>query len=355
MEIALEFQAVTKKFRSVAAIDGVSFDIVKGETVALLGPSGCGKTTILRVIAGFETPDAGSVRIGGLDMARKRPYERNIGLLFQHYALFPHMNVAANVAYGLVHRGFAKPDIPRRVAEMLELVKLPGFGERFPNQLSGGQQQRVALARALATRPGLVLLDEPLSALDAKLRHELRTELRDVLAAVGSSAIVVTHDHEEAMSLGERVFIMNRGRIIQQGTPDDIYARPQSRFVAEFMGRSNWFTGRLHDAATFQSACGLVLQIAPGAPTGPCDVCIRPESIDLLSEHADPGPNRMAGRVMDVALLGAVRQIVVALPGGQQILVAQPNRTLTGCAPGQNVVVGFAPNACMLVPTNPPS
>ena len=324
-----------------------------GSFLALLGPSGCGKTTILRVIAGFETPDRGSVRIAGADMARKRPYERNIGLLFQHYALFPHMTVAANVAYGLRHRGFPRQDIPRRVAEMLDLVKLPGYGDRFPNQLSGGQQQRVALARALATRPGVVLLDEPLSALDAKLRHELRTELRDVLATVGSSAIVVTHDHEEAMSLGERVFIMNQGRIVQQGTPDDVYARPQSRFVAEFMGRANWFAGTLRDASTFQSTCGLIIEITPGATTGAYDLCIRPESVDLLPGGADPGPNRMPGRVVDVALLGAVRQIVVALPDGRQILVAQPNRVHNGCVPGQSVVVGFAPGACMLVPTEP--
>ena len=352
MANSLEFQAVTKRFGAVAAIDGVSFDIEHGETVALLGPSGCGKTTILRVIAGFETPDSGTVRIAGTDMARKRPYERNIGLLFQHYALFPHMTVAANVAYGLRHRGFPKHDIPRRVAEMLDLVKLPAHGERYPNQLSGGQQQRVALARALATSPGVVLLDEPLSALDAKLRQELRAELRDVLATVGSSAIVVTHDQEEAMSLGERVFIMNRGRIVQQGTPDDIYARPQTRFVAEFMGRSNWFAGSVRAASAFQTVCGLTLDIAPRGyvSAGAYDLCVRPESIDLLADTAGPGPNRMPGQVVDVALLGAARQIVVALHSGQQILVVQANRARTGCSAGQSVIVGFSPDACMLVP-----
>jgi ABC-type Fe3+/spermidine/putrescine transport system ATPase subunit len=355
MAVSLEFHGVTKRFGTVAAIDGVSFDIAHGETVALLGPSGCGKTTILRVIAGFERPDDGTVRIAGADMARKRPYERNIGLLFQHYALFPHMTVAANVAYGLRHRGFPKHDIPRRVAEMLDLVKLPDYGARFPHQLSGGQQQRVALARALATRPGVVLLDEPLSALDAKLRQELRSELREVLATVGSSAIVVTHDQEEAMSLGERVFIMNRGRIVQQGTPEDVYARPQSRFVAEFMGRSNWFAGNLCDASSFQSACGLTLQVAPGPSSrvGSYDLCVRPESVDLFSGTADLGPNRMAGQVTDVALLGAVRQIVVTLHGGRQVLVVQPNRMHSGCAPGQGVVIGFSPYACILVPTDP--
>jgi putative spermidine/putrescine transport system ATP-binding protein/putrescine transport system ATP-binding protein len=354
MAHALEFSAVTKRFGSVTAVDAVSFDIAQGETVALLGPSGCGKTSILRVIAGFETPDAGNVRIDGTDMARKRPYERNIGLLFQHYALFPHMTVAANVAYGLRYRGFPRADIPRRVAEMLDLVKLPSYGDRYPNQLSGGQQQRVALARALATRPGVVLLDEPLSALDAKLRQELRTELREVLAAVGSSAIVVTHDQEEAMSLGERVFIMNRGRIVQMGTPDDIYARPNSRFVAEFMGRSNWFAGSVQAPGQFQTACGLALHIQPGGFAGSAvEICIRPETIDLLPASSEPAPNRFPGRVIDVALLGAVRQIVVLLAGGQKLLAVQANRLQSACLPGESVMVAFAPEACLPVPAEP--
>ena len=219
MANSVQFVAVSKFYGAFAAISDVSFEVGDGETVALLGPSGCGKTTILRTIAGFETPTKGAVRIAGLDMAQRRPYERNVGLLFQHYALFPHMTVAQNVAYGLRHRGCPKGDIAARVAEMLALVKLPSFGERYPSRLSGGQQQRVALARALATRPGVVLLDEPLSALDAKLRQELRSELKEVLAAVGSTAIVVTHDQEEAMSLGERVFIMNAGRIVPAGHP----------------------------------------------------------------------------------------------------------------------------------------
>ena len=354
---SVEFHDVVRRFGAVAAVDGVSFDIADGETVALLGPSGCGKTTILRIIAGFETPDAGTVRIAGTDMARKRPYERNIGLLFQHYALFPHMTVAENVAYGLRHRGFAKADIPRRVTEMLDLVKLPSHADRHPNQLSGGQQQRVALARALATRPGVVLLDEPLSALDAKLRQELRAELKTVLAAVGSTAIVVTHDQEEAISLGERVFIMNHGRIVQQGTPDDIYARPQTRFVAEFMGRSNWFAGELVGTSSFRTREGLTFDIgaASNLRGGACDLCIRPESVDLLPETAEPGPNRTIGRVSDVTLLGAVRQIMVDLPAGRQVLVLQPNRTQTGCVPGQTVMVGFAPDACVLVPHDLPT
>jgi ABC-type Fe3+/spermidine/putrescine transport system ATPase subunit len=349
---SVEFQAVTRRFGAVTAIDGVSFDIAHGETVALLGPSGCGKTTILRVIAGFETPDAGAVRIAGADTTRKRPYERNVGLLFQHYALFPHMTVAENVAYGLRYRNFPKADIPARVTEMLELVKLATFGTRYPTQLSGGQQQRVALARALATRPGVVLLDEPLSALDAKLRQELRAELKDVLAAVGSTTIVVTHDQEEAMSLGERLFIMNRGRIMQQGKPGDIYAKPNSRFVAEFMGRSNWFAGRLNGGQRFVTDRGLILDVAPPteADAGAHDVCVRPESIDLLPGTEASGPNRFPGRVIDVALLGAVREVVVECAGGQRVLALQPNRAQFAYDPGQSVVVAFPAAACVLVP-----
>ena len=350
----VELQAVTKRFGNVVAVDGVSFAIADGETVALLGPSGCGKTTILRLIAGFESPEAGALRIAGEDMTRRRPYERNVGLLFQHYALFPHMTVAENVAYGLRHRGFPKADIPARVAEMLALVKLPALAARHPGQLSGGQQQRVALARALATRPGVVLLDEPLSALDAKLRQELRAEVKDVLAAVGSTAIVVTHDQEEAMSLGERVFIMSHGRIVQQGTPDDIYAKPETRFVAEFMGRSNWFSGTLAAATQFRTDDGLLLDVAPHATDGAGhSLCLRPESIDVLPDGAEPGPNRLQGRVVEVVLLGAARQITVELAGGRRLLALQANRAAAPPARGEPVAVTFAASACILIPDEP--
>jgi ABC-type Fe3+/spermidine/putrescine transport system ATPase subunit len=358
MTTRVELRDIAKRFGTVTAVDGVSFEIADGETVALLGPSGCGKTTILRVIAGFETPDAGTLRIAGEDMTRKRPYERNVGLLFQHYALFPHMTVAENVAYGLRHRGTPKADIPARVNEMLALVKLPALAARYPGQLSGGQQQRVALARALATRPGVVLLDEPLSALDAKLRQELRAEVKDVLAAVGSTAIVVTHDQEEAMSLGERVFIMNQGRIVQQGTPDDIYARPASRFVAEFMGRSNWFAG-VHEGGggglgRFRTDCGLLLDVPPDARApGRWHLCLRPESIDLLPAGAAPGPNHLPALVTDVVLLGAARQVTVRLTGGQSLIVLQPNRAALHPLRGQTMLAAFPPAACVLLADEP--
>jgi putative spermidine/putrescine transport system ATP-binding protein/putrescine transport system ATP-binding protein len=347
----VELQSVSKRFGGTTAVDGVSFTIGNGETVALLGPSGCGKTTILRLIAGFETPDSGKLRIGTEDITRRRPYERNVGLLFQHYALFPHMTVAENVAYGLRHRGFPKADIPARVNEMLALVKLPALATRHPGQLSGGQQQRVALARALATRPGVVLLDEPLSALDAKLRQELRTEVKDVLAAVGSTAIVVTHDQEEAMSLGERVFIMSQGRIVQQGTPDDIYDRPANRFVAEFMGRSNWFCGTVIAPDQFRTDEGFLFAIAPHNPDGRRhSLCLRPEHIDVLPDSDAPSENQLAAHVVEVVLLGAARQITIELAGGRRLLALQPNRSAAPPKRGQPVLATFLAAACILVP-----
>ena len=226
----LELRNVTKRFGNFTAVDNVSFSVQKGKVLSLLGPSGCGKTTTLRLISGFENVDEGSILVSGKDVVNKRPYERNVGLLFQDYALFPHMSVEQNVSYGMKHRGFEKKLIPNRTNEMLELVKLIGFEKRKPGQLSGGQQQRVALARSLAISPEIILLDEPLSALDAKLRQELRFELKEILNAVNATTIVVTHDQEEAMSLGDSVIVMNEGKIIQQGHPTDIYEKPNSKF-----------------------------------------------------------------------------------------------------------------------------
>ncbi len=362
MANSVEFTNAFKRFGDVKAIDGVSFSIAGGETVALLGPSGCGKTTILRIIAGFEKPDAGTVRIAGEDVTNLKPYQRNVGLLFQHYALFPHMTIQENIAYGLRYRGCPKNEISDRVAEMLALVRLPDFGHRRPHQLSGGQQQRVALARALATRPGLVLLDEPLSALDAKLRQELRAELKQVLAAVDATTIVVTHDQEEAMSLGERVFVMKSGSIVQSGPPNEVYGQPRSRFVAEFMGRANWFRGRIeaqgNGLAAFVGANGLKLVVsAQGdmAARTDVDLCVRPESIDLmpLQVAAVSGErNRIPGEVLEVTPLGAMRQVLVELQGGGQVLAVQPNRLGDAQVPGQPVIVGLPAEGCVVVPVS---
>jgi ABC-type Fe3+/spermidine/putrescine transport system ATPase subunit len=356
----VEFSKVTKSFGLAPAVDDVSFEVADGETLSLLGPSGCGKTTTLRLIAGFETPNAGSVRIAGEDMADSRPYQRNIGLLFQHYALFPHMTVGENVAYGLRHRGFVKADIPNRVGEMLKLVKLSGFADRKPAQLSGGQQQRVALARALATRPKVVLLDEPLSALDAKLREELRTELKEILGSVGSTTIVVTHDQEEAMSLGDRIIVMNQGRIAQLGSPEDIYSRPTTKFVAEFMGRSNWFSGRILSGSAagplnFETESGL--RVCAPTPRdlreGQFELCIRPERIDLLAVGEAPDPRArtvLPATIVDMTLLGPARQFVVQLGTGEKMTVVQSNRFTVDLRKGSSVNASFLSEDIILIP-----
>jgi len=357
----LEVRNVTKHFGATVAADAVSFTVAQGEIVSLLGPSGCGKTTTLRLIAGFERPDSGEIRIGGRDVTGTRPYERNVGLLFQHYALFPHMTVRDNVAYGLRHRGWPKAEIPDRVSAMLGLVKLQGLDARLPAKLSGGQQQRVALARALATEPAVVLLDEPLSALDAKLRHELRLEIKEILRSVGSTTIIVTHDQEEAMGMAARIIVMEKGRIRQVGSPDDIYWRPGNRFVAGFVGRSNWFVGRAAGAgggsqtlSTLTTEDGFELRVA--APNGRAgaiyDVGIRPERLEIVS----PGAARAAdetlivGTVLDVSPLGAERHIVLRLPAGGQLTVIQPNRAAAAPGTGETVTVRARAADWMVLP-----
>ena len=356
-EPIVRLDRVTKRYGAVHAVDDVSFTVGKGETVALLGPSGCGKTTTLRIIAGFVSPEEGEVRIGGEDMRGVRPYERNIGLVFQDYALFPHMTVAQNIAYGLRHRGYPRARMPARIAEMLALVRLAGFAERRPQQLSGGQQQRVALARALATSPEVVLLDEPLSALDAKLRDELRGELKEILRAVGSTTVFVTHDQEEAMSLADRIIVMERGRIAQEGPPAAIYGAPRTRFVAAFIGRSNWFAGTLDGAAApgvrrFTTGEGLHLTVADreGRPAGRWSLCVRPERLRLKHAAADPTwENELLATVVDVTYLGAEVRYLVALASGGVLSVIEKHQDQPLLAPGSACVIGFSAGDALLV------
>jgi ABC-type Fe3+/spermidine/putrescine transport system ATPase subunit len=354
----IEFRDVVKRFGATTAVDKVSFSVSAGETVSLLGPSGCGKTTTLRLISGFEDPDAGVIEIAGQSVVGRRPYERNVGLLFQHYALFPHMTVAENVAYGLKHRRWPKSEIAGRVGEMLRLVQLQGFEPRRPGQLSGGQQQRVALARVLATRPQLVLLDEPLSALDAKLREELRLELKQILTSVGSTSIVVTHDQDEAMSLADRIFVMNRGRIEQVGTPDEIYARPTTAFVAGFIGRTNWFHGRLEPSAAASSTrlitgTGTVLLVRPpdAAAAGRWGVCIRPERLRLMHPQAPGlnGENSLPGRVVDIVNMGPQLHYVVETGEGR-LMAIEPNRQEQPIAKGDPVTLRFRAEDTVTLP-----
>jgi putative spermidine/putrescine transport system ATP-binding protein/putrescine transport system ATP-binding protein len=360
----VEVKNLTKRFDQVTAVGNVSFEVNKGRITSLLGPSGCGKTTTLRLIAGFETPDEGTVLISGNDMRGRRPYERNVGLLFQDYALFPHMTVEQNVAYGLRHRDFDRKGIPRRTAEMLALVKLTGYEKRRPSQLSGGEQQRVALARALATNPEVMLLDEPLSALDAKLRQELRVELKEILLTVGTTTIVVTHDQEEAMSLAEHVIVMDRGRIMQRGSPTQIYARPSNKFVAAFIGRSNWFEGRLgpEDAAggrRFETTEGFTLRVPPPDErmSDAYEVCVRPERIAIVdggeseAAGADPRLNTLPATVIDAAPLGADVHVFVSLGSGRRISVIEKNLGQPMRQAGQAVTLRFGADDCIVVPS----
>jgi ABC-type Fe3+/spermidine/putrescine transport system ATPase subunit len=331
----LQLRDVTKRYGAFTAVDGVSLEIEKGKVLSLLGPSGCGKTTTLRIIAGFVLPDSGSVQISGQNVGHLKPYERNVGLLFQDYALFPHMTVAQNVAYGMKHRGTPAAAIPGRVNQMLSLVQLEGMEARYPSQLSGGQQQRVALARALATDPQIVLLDEPLSALDAKLRLELRIELKEILRSVGATTIVVTHDQEEALSLGDEVVVMRAGKIIQRGTPTEIYEAPADKFVAGFVGRSNWFHGARRgtssgEITSYTTSDGLEIRTKRGQSgcDANSDLCVRPENIELVDSDAgrpSEDHNVLSGIVLDVAPLGADVHVVVQLAGKNRLLAIRKN------------------------------
>jgi putative spermidine/putrescine transport system ATP-binding protein/putrescine transport system ATP-binding protein len=356
--LAVRLENVSKSFGDVSAVMDCSLGVDRGQIVSLLGPSGCGKTTILRMIAGFETPDNGSIFISGKDVVGTRPYERNVGIVFQDYALFPHMTVEQNIAYGLRRRGHPAAGRTDRVTSLLELVQLPGYANRKPHQLSGGQQQRVALARALAVNPDVVLLDEPLSALDAKLRQELRVELKEVLRKVGAAVIVVTHDQEEALSLGSSVIVMNKGRIEQVASPSDIYARPTNRFVAEFVGRSNWFRGTFDDSgvrdnARFSTDDGLsfAVVLTQGRGTGICDVCIRPERIRIVRDNSQTADNnRIVGTVLEASYLGPDLSVLASTPSGRRIHVVEKNLGQAVPAHGSPIVLAFDPIDCIVIP-----
>lgn len=336
----LELSGVTKRFGEVTAVSELSFSVPQGRITCLLGPSGCGKSTSLRLIAGFEFPDAGVISIGGRAMTRERPYERNVGLLFQDYALFPHMTVRDNVRYGLKHRRYPRQTIEQRSRAVLDLVKLQGLEQRYPSQLSGGQQQRVALARALAPEPDILLLDEPLSALDAKLRDELRVELKDILAKVDCTTIVVTHDQEEAMSLGDSIIVMNEGRIEQEGPPSEIYARPTNRFVACFVGRSNWLPGVAHAAGQVELANGTMVRarsdLAPGTP---CDLFVRPEALTLADDGG--AGERLAGRIHDISPLGSEVHVSVDVEALGRVAMVRKNRGSERLQRGDRVTLAF--------------
>jgi len=352
----LALQKIGKTFGRTVAVEDVSLTVEQGEFVALLGPSGCGKTTTLRVVAGFERPDAGRVLIRGEDATGKPPHRRDIGVVFQHYALFPHMTVADNVAYGLRMRKVGREEIRQRVRAALQLVHLEGLDDRHPRQLSGGQQQRVAVARAIVIRPSVLLFDEPLSNLDARLRQEMRRELRQLQRSLKIATIFVTHDQEEALSMADRVVVMNAGRIEQIGSPEAIYRHPASAFVASFIGECNFLEGEVQalEAAEvlFRTRSGLHLRLAarPELRVGmQATLAIRPEDMRVLAP-ADPVPaghNAVAGALASLTYLGAVSHYEIALEGGQRLLVYEQGqrRGPRRLAEGTPVRVAWPPSA----------
>jgi len=337
----LEIDGITKRFGEVYAVRDVTLDIADGELVVLLGPSGCGKTTTLRVVAGFAQPTLGSVRLAERDITRLPPWKRNAGLVFQSYALFPHLTVAQNVAFGLEMRKVETAETASRVADALRLVRLEHLSARLPRQLSGGQQQRVALARALAFRPDVLLLDEPLSNLDAKLRQEVRVEIRELQRKLGLTTVMVTHDQEEALTMADRLVVMNDGAVRQVGTQQDLYERPVDRFVAGFVGRSTFIEGEIEAPGRFRSAGGLALACKDGT-AGPATLALRPERLVIDAVPLAGVDNSHPGVVEFVSYLGPVIDMHVRISTDERVVAQVPNRA-GGLVPkvGDHVHVGW--------------
>ena len=330
----IRIENVTKKFGDFVAVNDVSLSIYRGEIFCLLGGSGCGKTTLLRMLAGFERPTSGRIFIDGQNMEGVPPYERPVNMMFQSYALFPHMTVEQNVSFGLKQEGLPRAEIKERVAEMIGMVKLNGFEQRKPHQLSGGQRQRVALARSLIKRPKLLLLDEPLGALDKKLREHTQFELVNLQERLGVTFVVVTHDQEEAMTLASRIGVMNHGRIVQVGTPLEIYEYPNTRFVSEFIGNVNMFEGRIvedePDHVIIQSPeLGTPIYVGHGVSAAPDAVvwtAVRPEKMLLTREPpANPQYNCASGVIKEIAYMGDLSIYLIPLDSGKTVRVTQPN------------------------------
>ncbi|GAB6148107.1 ABC transporter ATP-binding protein [Stetteria hydrogenophila] len=352
--VEIQLRGVTKRFGRTVAVDHVDLTIPRGSIFTLLGPSGCGKTTTLRIIAGLEYPDEGSVLFEGEDVTWKKPYERNTAMVFQNYALWPHMTVYENVAFGLRVRGLPRSEVDRRVRQALSLVGLEGLEDRYPSQLSGGQQQRVALARALVVEPRVLLLDEPLSNLDAKLRLRMREEIVRLQRRLGITTVYVTHDQEEAMSLSDYIAVMNRGRVLQVGTPREVYSNPVNLFVATFIGRSTHLKGRVvgeEGGYVVVDAGGVRVRarMAPGRRLGRGEhavVVMRPE--DFTLEPESPGDNVFEGVVEVAMFLGSHVQVTLRLPGGQAVKpYLDPDEDVK---PGQRLRVYISPGSAIAYP-----
>jgi len=365
----LRIDAVVKKFGNFRAVDALSLDIHAGEFFALLGPSGCGKTTLLRMLAGFEVPDEGRILLNGKDIAQVAPHQRPVNMMFQSYALFPHLSVRDNIAFGLKRARLPPADIDARVTEMVALVKLEGLEKRKPDQLSGGQRQRVALARSLARRPQLLLLDEPLAALDKKLRESTQLELMELQRRLGLTFIIVTHDQEEAMTVAGRIGVMDAGRLEQVATPRELYEAPRSRWIAEFVGDINLFEGT-HDVAEISHLtmaprlaittrdAGTIYVAEPREKLTKASLCvaIRPEKVKLSRRAPasdDPRAlNRLEGVVTDVSYLGGITSYKVRLDGGAVVRSSMANTArldLDAYSPSQRVVAWFSPEDCVVL------
>ncbi|CAL75121.1 putrescine transport protein (ABC superfamily, atp_bind) [Bradyrhizobium sp. ORS 278] len=358
----LRIDNVAKAFGSFRAVDGVSLDIRAGEFFALLGPSGCGKTTLLRMLAGFETPDEGRILLSGEDIAQLLPHERPINMMFQNYALFPHLNVRDNIAFGLKRAGMPRAEIATRVAEMVALVRLDGLEKRKPDQLSGGQKQRVALARSLARRPQVLLLDEPMAALDKKLRESTQLELMELQRRLGMTFIIVTHDQEEAMTVATRIGVMNAGKLEQVAVPRRLYEEPASRWVAEFVGDINMFEGEVtaREPLRLRVSTAHAGELVAAQPVVPITeskvaVAIRPEKIRLALRRpaADAaGINCVQGAISDASYLGGKTVYKIRLDGGAVLHASQANTArldADGYGLNQRVVAWFTPDDCVVL------
>jgi len=364
----VELRNVDKRYGEHTAVQGFSLAVRRGEFLTLLGPSGSGKTTVLRLVAGFEPPQSGQILIEGEDAFDVPPYRRNVNTVFQHFALFPHLNVFRNVAFGLEQKKLARAEIERRVRAILELVELPGKEDRYPNQLSGGEKQRVALARALVLEPAVLLLDEPLGALDQKLRKQMQLELKRLRARVGITFIFVTHDQEEALVMSDRIAVMHQGRLEQVGSGEEIYERPRTRFVAEFMGVENFFEVRCvahsERGARFETPAGLELwgtnTIALATPSADggtgATLAVRPESLHLSLCPPDPRPlNLLEGELVEAIYEGGSRRWSLALRGGARIVARESNSSSAlpsgGLAPGARVYISWDPARSLVFPS----
>ena len=356
-KIFLQIDNITKRFGFTLAVDNVSLSICRGEIFALLGSSGCGKSTLLRMLAGFETPTTGRVLLDGQDVTDLPPYERPMNMMFQSYALFPHMNVWDNIAFGLRRDGVDKDELNQRVEEMLQLVQLQKFAKRSPHQLSGGQQQRVALARSLAKRPQLLMLDEPLGALDKKLREQTQVELVNIIKQVGVTCVMVTHDQDEAMTMADRIAVMSEGSLLQVGTPNDVYENPNCRFVADFVGNVNLFDGEVsvyepdHVVVSSPVCDFYVGHGITGSLGMPVSVALRPEKVLLSKDRPEGSHNAVACVLKDWSYFGSFTSYGLRLSNGQTIKVSVTNadRDQEAIEEGQTVWAHWQDNAMVVL------